>query len=288
MDKSHEFEELRLDKRAVRRNFDRAAFEYQAHADLQADIARDLLERCDILNINPTHVLDLGAGTGNITRGLLKRFARAQGVALDFSCKMLRCLAQQLSWRQRWQKQVTGVCGDAESLPLASGCFDLVVSNLTLQWCNDSEQVFREVRRVLKSGGWFLFTTFGPDTLKELRTAWHSVDAKPHVNLFLDMHDLGDALLRAGFRDPVMDVERTTRHYPQLLDLLHALKVIGAGNATGGRSRGLMGKQQLQQLQLAYEGYRVAAGLPVSYEVIFGCACLGETATRQQWVDAPQ
>jgi len=158
-------------------------------------------------------------------------------------------------------------------LPLADQSVDLLFSNLCLQWCEDLGVVFAEFRRVLRPGGWLLFTSFGPDTLTELRQSWAAVDQAAHVNVFLDMHDVGDAMLAAGFRDPMLDVERFTLTYRDARQLMRELKAIGAGNAAADRKRGLTGKSRLRDMLAHYERFRGEDGvLPASYEVIFAQA----------------
>jgi malonyl-CoA O-methyltransferase len=167
------------------------------------------------------------------------------------------------------------VCGDIERLPIATGSVDLAVSNLALQWC-DPLAAFTEFRRVLAPGGLLVFTTFGPDTLKELRAAWQAADAGPHVHGFLDMHDLGDLLVHAGFADPVLDVDRLTLTYGEVLDVLRDLKALGAHNAAASRTRGLTGKQRFARFRAAYEARRRDGMIPATYEVVYGHAWVSE------------
>jgi len=174
--------------------------------------------------------------------------------------------------RGRWLRRPRCICADAERLPFADSRFDLVFSNLMLQWCVELEAVFAELQRVLRPGGLLLFTSFGPDTLSELRGSWQQVDGYSHVNAFPDMHDVGDALVRARFADPVMDVERITVTYPDVWKLMRELKQIGAHNVTAGRPRGLTGKARMQRLVGAYEQYRSQGVLPASYEIVNGHA----------------
>jgi malonyl-CoA O-methyltransferase len=174
--------------------------------------------------------------------------------------------------RGRWLRKPRCVCADAERLPFADSSFDLVFSNLMLQWCVELEVVFTELQRVLRPGGLLLFTSFGPDTLHELRGSWQQVDGYSHVNAFADMHDVGDALLRTRFADPVMDVERLTVTYADVWKLMRELKQIGAHNVTLGRPRGLTGKARMQRLVGAYEHYRSQGVLPASYEIVNGHA----------------
>jgi malonyl-CoA O-methyltransferase len=157
-------------------------------------------------------------------------------------------------------------------LPFADASVDIAVSNLMLQWCGDLDAAFREIRRVLKPDGLLIFTTFGPDTLRELRAAWATVDDYSHVNTFIDMHDIGDALVRGGLTEPVLDVERVTLTYKDVISLMRDLKVIGAHNVTEGRARGLTGRGALRQVEAAYESSRRDGVLPATYEVVYGTA----------------
>ena len=257
-----------LDRREVRRSFGRAARGYDAAAVLQARVRGELLERLDLVRLAPTCVLDLGAGTGHAALALKRRYPASQVVAIDLAEAMLREASRRRTLLRRFRR----VCGDAQALPLRNGAATLVVSNLMLQWCNDPDAVFVECRRVLAPGGLLTFTTFGPDTLVELRQAWAAADARTHVNRFIDMHDLGDALIRAGFAEPVMDVERYTLTYAEVRDLMRDLKAIGAHNANAGRPQGLTGKRALAQMVEAYEQFRRDGRLPATYEVIYGQA----------------
>ncbi len=258
-----------IDKDRARRAFERAAPGYDRAAVLQREIADRLLGRLDYVRLAPRRVLDLGCGTGYAAAVLLRRYRQARVFALDFAPAMLK----ETRRRGTWLRRPLCLCGDLEHLPLADGAADLIVSNTTLQWCNDPDAVFNECLRVLSPGGLFMFTTFGPDTLKELRAAWSSVDGYSHVSPFADMHDLGDALVRARFADPVMDAERMTLTYGALPDLMDDLRTIGAANATTGRPRGLTGPRRLAAVAAAYERERrPGVGLPASYEVVYGHA----------------
>ncbi len=173
--------------------------------------------------------------------------------------------------------------GDAEQLPFADASFDMLFSNLTVQWCSDLEQTFSEFRRVLKPGGVLLYTTLGPDTLKELRTSWAMVDDRVHVNTFLDMHDVGDAMLRARLAEPVLDTELLTLTYHQCMMLMRDLKDLGAHNINPGRNRGLTGPRKLKAVMEAYERFRQGDGLlPATYEVVYGHAWRAEKEPAEQ------
>lgn len=257
-----------LDGRQVRLSFGRAARGYDAAAVLQARVRRELVERLDLVRLAPRTVLDLGAGTGHAARELKRRYPSSQVLAIDLSEGMLR----ESGRRQPLLRRFRRVCADAAALPVRDGVANLVFSNLMLQWCNDPDAVFAECRRVLGPGGLLSFTTFGPDTLVELRRAWAEADGRTHVNRFIDMHDLGDALLRAGLAEPVMDVERYTLTYADARHLMRDLKAIGAHNVNAGRPRGLTGRGALARMVGAYEQFRRDGRLPATYEVIYGQA----------------
>ena len=262
-----------IDKRWLRDSFDRAAPHYDTAAVLQHEVGRRMLERLELIRLQPQTVIDIGAGTGRQSRLLARHYPQSQVIALDLAPGMLTIARNQLSWWQRWQGRQGFVCADAEQLPLTDHSADLLFSNVTLQWCDDLDRVFSEFNRVLRPGGLLLFSSFGPDTLHELRHSWRAVDSHNHVNAFIDMHDIGDALLRSGLGDPVMDMEMITLTYRNLQSLMSELKIIGAHNVTAGRPRGLTGRQRLQQLTAAYETFRNQDNLlPASYEVIYGHA----------------
>lgn len=263
------------DDAAIRRAFGRASTTYDAAAVLQREVNARLLERLDELKLQPAprRVLDLGAGTGTGSRALCRRFGRASVVALDFALPMLQTLRHRRSFRDRIRRRPAPVCADAGALPFGEFSFDLVFSSLTLQWCADPVRAFGEMRRVLKPGVPVLFATLGPDTLWELRAAWAAVDSDAHVNRFLDMHDVGDALFYAGLADPVMDRETIVLRHDSVRSLVGELKALGANTVTGGRRAGLTGKRRFAVMERAYDDFRDDEGLyPVTFEVVYGLA----------------
>lgn len=257
-----------IDKRRARRSFERAAATYDQAAVLQREIADRMLERLDYVRLVPRTILDLGSGTGYAIGALQRRYRKARILAVDFAHSMLLTARRRGSWLVRPRC----VCADAEQLPFADATVDLVFSNATLQWCNDLERTFRDLLRILRPGGLLMFSTFGPDTLRELREAWAAADGWSHVSPFADMHDVGDALVRARFADPVMDAERLTVTYTDVHALMRDLKVLGTHNATTGRPRGLTGPGRLRRVERAYEAHRRDGRLPASYEVVYGHA----------------
>ncbi len=276
---------LRLERRRVRARFSAASGRYDTVARLQRIVRNELLERVAELRIAPGVVLDLGAGTGHAARMLKQRFPRALVVAADLAPGMLVQAGHLLGWRERGPARWFGgslgawigarferLGADACALPLRAGSIDLVFSNLMLQWCDDPAEPFAELVRVMAPGAALAFSTFGPSTLRELRAAWAAVDSSPHVHRFLDMHDVGDALLRAGFEQPVLDVDTHELAYASVRDLMSDLKTLGASNAARGRARGLTGRGALARLEAAYEPLRRDALLPATWEVIYGVA----------------
>ena len=274
---SDESARFTLDTRWVRRSFDRAAAGYDAAAVLQTAVRDALLERLRLTALAPRIVLDAGAGTGHASRALKDRYPRARVLALDSALGMLRAAKRRQSWRRRFDR----IQADAEHLPLPDASVDLIFSNLLLPWC-DPDRVFAEFRRVLAPHGLLTCSNLGPDTLRELRTAWASVDAHSHVNQFVDMHDLGDALVRAGFAAPVLDVDRFTLTYRDVRGLAADLKALGTRNFTADRPRGLTSRGRFLGMQAAYEAFRDDGRLPATVEVVFAHAWAGVERPAQR------
>jgi malonyl-CoA O-methyltransferase len=253
-----------FDRRQVRRNFSRAANTYEQHDALQREVQALLLDRLGFYLETPERVIDVGAGPGRGTALLRKRYPKAQLIAMDLALPMLRAAKKNISWLKPFQR----VCAEATSLPLPDHSVDVLHSNLCFQWIDDLPALFGECVRVLKPGGLLVFSTFGPDTLKELRAAWADADQQPHVSRFLDMHDLGDAMISAGLRDPVLDVDRYTLTYSEPRQLLKELQGLGATNADRERERHLLGKRHYQRMLAAYETMRVDGRIPATWEVV--------------------
>jgi malonyl-CoA O-methyltransferase len=269
-----------IDKRQVRNAFERAAPGYDQTAALQREVCERMLSRLDYIKHTTAVILDAGSGTGYGTRKLAMRYANAKVLAIDIAPAMHARARSAISWWRQFLAVLgnqTGnragyVIGDIEQLPLKDSCAGLIWSNLALQWCNDLNHTFAEVHRVLLADGLFMFSTFGPDTLKELRQAFRGIDDYSHVNRFIDMHDIGDMLVHNGFATPVMDMEYITLTYDDVIGVMRDLKAIGAQNATQGRRRGLTGKATWRQAINHYETLRVEGKLPATFEVVYGHA----------------
>ena len=257
-----------FDQRRVRERFNRAAASYDRHAAVQHEIGRRLDERFGWLKLDPARVLDLGAGTGQMVRAMRQRYPKADVIGLDLAEAMLRRLPR----RRWWSRQRMGVAADMHALPFAGGCMDAVVSNFAVQWSDRPAALFGEVARVMSSAAPFAFTTLGPDSLVEVRRAWAAVDPAPHVHQFLDMHDLGDALVGAMLADPVMDRETVTVTYPSVDALLADLRGVGVGNAQSGRARGMTGARAWRRFRDALAEQAVDGRIPLTYEIVYGLA----------------
>jgi malonyl-CoA O-methyltransferase len=266
--------EFEIDKKQVRRAFSRAAREYDAAAVLQREVCNRMLEHLDYIKLKPSTILDAGSGTGWGTRQLAQRYPTAQLVGLDIALGMLTVAREQSGWWRKlfFNSQQSHLCADVEALPLAGNSMGMVWSNLALQWCNDLPATFSEMHRVIKPDGLLIFSTFGPDTLKELRSAFHEVDGYNHVSRFIDMHDIGDMLMHSGFSEPVMDMEIITLTYADVKSIMQDLRNIGAHNATSGRARGMMGKVAWQHIMERYESFRREGKLPATFEIVYGHA----------------
>ncbi len=274
-----------IDPRAVRRHFARAASTYDAAAVLQREIGTRLAERLDAMKLAPHSVLDAGCGTGDAQAELAARYPSARYVGLDVALPMVAAARTKAGLRRSALARIFApfaggrsasgpsfVCADIATMPFAAGTFDLLWSNLSLQWVGDLPSALAEMNRVLAVEGLAMFTTFGPDTLKELRAAFSEVDGNEHVSRFVDMHDVGDMMVAAGFGDPVMEMEMMTLTYAAAGAMLRDLKAIGATNAAVARPRALMGRRRWERALAALEAMRRDGRIPATFEVIYGHA----------------
>ena len=259
-----------LDQRQVRRGFDRAAASFDAAAALPAEVRTRLLGSLDYLDDTvPAVVLDLGSGTGHAAAAMKKRWPKSQVLALDLSLPMLRESRRQAGWWRPFPR----LCADARALPLADGSVDLVFANLSLAWMENLPGVFAGLRRVLRPGGLLLCSSFGPETLGELQAAFTGEHEPPQPIPLLPIAGFGDAMVAAGFRDPVLDRDLFTLTWPDLRALLRELRATGMGNALARRRRGLTGRGRFAAASAACEALRDEQGrLPSTWEVIYAHA----------------
>ena len=274
---------MELDLRSVRTASRRARYFDPQDTILARRSGEELVERLGLLNFVPEVILDLGCGAGTESRTLAERFSAAYVVGVDICPLPLHTQSSERNW--------VPVAGNADTLPFAKATFDLVFANLVLPWCNP-DAALKEVRRILKPGGVVVFSTLGPDTLKELRVAWEYVDDHPHVHSFADMHNVGDALLGAGFTEPVVDADRVYFSYGELKKLVDDLRALGATNALAGRRRSLTGKDRWQAFADAYHSNALQQGrLQATFELVYAVAWASEqleTPNTGVRVDLPQ
>lgn len=265
----------------MRRAFERAARAGADSAVLQSEVERRMFERLDYIRLQPARVLDAGCGTGRGLGLLRRRYPGADTLGVDFASAALLAARRAESLVQRARRLLSGsarfpVCADFSQLPIRAGCIDLVWSNLAIAWAPDPLAALREFRRVLATGGLLMFSSYGPDTLKELKVAFAAGSRVSHVHSFADMHDVGDMLVSSGFAEPVMDMETITLTYPDVALLARDLKVSGQTCAVRDRNHGLLGRTAWRRMLEAYERARQGGKLPATIEVVYGHAWKGE------------
>ncbi len=258
---------MKVSRDQVKTAFAKAATSYNEAAVVQKEILVRLLDKLNVLQEGHVHaLLDIGSGTGLASNSLRKQYGETSYYAIDFALPMLAWARNEYKANYQY-----AVCGEVESLPFQERSLDIIFSASTFQWCNDIGAAFQESCRVLKDQGLLLFSSFGPDTLKELRHCFAQVDEHPHVSAFIDMQSLGDGLLASGFQSPVMESETITVEYSDPMQLLKDLQDTGATNHLEQRARGLMTRRRLNDVMREYEKFVLPNGkYPASYEVIYG------------------
>jgi len=250
----------------VRRRFDRAAANFEEFDFVHTATRNGLLARLDPMVIEAKTVVDLGCATGSACKPLTKRFRHAHIIAIDLSVRML----EQVRRKQSWFTRYSLLHANAYAIPLADQSVDVVFANQLLPWIDDSAIVLGEIARVLRKNGLFLFSTLGPDSLSELRQAWRNADTGAHVNHFPDMHDLGDAAVRAGLTDPVLDVDRLSVTYQDAGALFRDLTGCGARNCLANRNSAPVGKARFDAMAAALEQYGGESTIELDLELIYG------------------
>jgi Methylase involved in ubiquinone/menaquinone biosynthesis len=259
----------------VRRQFDRRADRFARHDAIVREVERRLLERLDLMRLDPQWIVDVGCGAGR-SRGLLQvRYPRAAWIGVDLSARML---SQHAGRGPRWARWLDAlrrrspplVQAEAAALPLADGRADLVVSNLMVHWHPAPHSVFPEFRRVLRTDGLLLFSCFGPDTLAQLRSAFAAGWPQARPMPFVDMHDFGDMMVAAGFAGPVMDVETLQLTFGSAEQLMREVAALG-GNPRADRPAALPGSRRARAVHDALQAQCDAQGrLALTFEVAYG------------------
>ena len=250
-------------KKRIRESFNRRADTYDNYAIIQKEVAGRIFDRLSGIKIQPKSILDLGCGTGSLTQKISALYPDAKIIPLDFSEEMLRICRSKVN-------KANPICADIENIPINESCFDLIISSLTFHWATDLYSIFLKIHELLKNDGCFLFSSIGPDTLFELRGALSKIDKQERVNRFIDMHHYGDALLKIGFSDPVVDNEKIIVEYRSFSDVLKSLKKIGA-NTVEKISKKRLSKNDFKTAQDAYN-IDENSNYPVTYEVLYGLA----------------
>ena len=254
--------------RDVQRRFDRAAASFDEVDFVHRKTAVGLMDRLQPMLVDAKRILDIGGATGSASRQLRRRFKASQVIVLDASLEMLR----QSRKKQTWFSRVSALQGNAIALPLQTGCVDLAFANLLLPWIDDVQAMFSEVTRVLRKDGLFVFSALGPDSLSALQQAWAAVDDDPHVNFFADMHDVGDGLVHAGLRDPVLDTDVLNVSYREAAALYRDLTLVGGRNCLSGRTRTLTGKDRFRAMEQQLARQFRDGVLQLKLEIVYGHA----------------
>ncbi len=267
-------QDFEIDLQLARRRFAASAPHAHSNDFLAREVSARMAERLDYIRIQPQRIVDIGCGNGRDLGMFAQRYPQAARLGIDIAPPLLKLARQERNFFQKLLQRHDATqlaCADASALPLKSACAQMVWSNLMLNWLHDPLPALREMHRVLAVDGMLMFSTLGPDTLRELRAALPSSQGE-RVHRFIDMHDLGDCLLKAGFAEPVMDMESITLTYAELDDLLRDLRQAGGQNASTARPRGLSGKQSWQQARAHYERLRRDGRLPATFEIVYGHA----------------
>jgi malonyl-CoA O-methyltransferase len=262
-----------IDKKYKRKIFNRSAKSYDQFSVLQDKVSNSLFKRLDLIKLHPELILDLGCGTGRNGKILKDRYSNARIVNYDFSENMLleaRKKQKSLIDKSLKIKRPSFICGDIEDLVFANEVFDIVWSTNSLQWCNNLSITFNKIRSILKPEGLFIFSTFGPNTLFELRNITKEISSYQKTNDFINMHSIKDILINEGFSNPVIESEEFCLTYNSIDKLFLELKNIGATSGFMIKKNGLTGKSFLKKIAEGYEKYRNYGKFPATYEVIYG------------------
>lgn len=284
----------KLDLEGVRRAFDRIAGQPDVNAGVVEEVARRMQDRLDYVRLQPGHILDLGCGM--VPAGMLaSRYPAARVTGIDSAIGLLEAAGKRKTFLSQIrnalglgaaQGRIGLVCGDMCNLPLADASVDMVWSNLAFAWAADLGEAFIECHRVLRDGGLLMFSSYGPDTLHELKSAFRRADDFPHVHDFVDMHDAGDLLVAGGFADPVMDMDKIVCTYADVLSLARDLRRGGQTNVMQRRRRGLTGRGAWNAMTSAYPVRGSDGRIEATFEIVYGHAWkIGKNTRRTKASD---
>ncbi len=259
-----------IDKEYKRKVFDRHASTYDLYSSLQNNISDKLFKKLDLIQINPNLILDLGCGTGRNGRMMKEKYQNIKIINYDFSVNMLK-EAKKNQYKMLNNKS-NFVCGDIEKLAFSENTFDVIWSTSSLQWCNNLSDTFNKAKVILKPGGLFIFSTFGPNTLFELRNITKKISNYQKTNNFLDAFSIREKLINEGFVDPVIDSEEFCLAYKDINKLFLDLRKIGATSGFKKRNIGLSGKSFLKLIIDGYKEYSYDGIFPATYEALYGYA----------------
>ena len=269
---------ITYDKKQLSNSFSRFAPLYNEHAIVQHEIGQRLLERCQLLRQPVKRVLDLGSGTGMFLKPLQKLFPKAHIIGVDLSLGMVEYAQKQRSLWQSWFEPSHNFVADMDALPFADNSIDLIFSNCVFQWSHHLPSLFSELKRCLTPDGSMFFSTFGPQTLHEIKQCWANIDSQQHVHDFVPLQSIGDTLLSCGFAQPVVDQECITLEYQSLSQLLKDLKNTGARNLSPKRQKGLTPPSSLKKLETLFaQELKKQGHFGCTYEVIYGHAIKPKT-----------
>lgn len=257
-------------KLQIKKNFEKAAKSYNQYAVLQHEVGRRLIDRLELIKVNPANILDLGSGTGHTSNKLIEKFPNANFFLNDLAFNMLNISKHELS-----KENIFHINSDMEVLPISDNSMDLIFANLSFQWSFNLEKTIKECYRILKPNGLLIFTTLGIDTLWELRSSWHKVNESfHHTNQFLDMHNLGDGLMKSRFASPILETKNITLTYSKLIDVMQDLKKIGANTIINSENqkKSLLGKTEFRNLEAEYSKLKSNNKFPATYEIIYAHA----------------
>ncbi len=253
-----------IDKNKVRQSFASAAKSYDGLAALQRKVGLELLNDLSGISAHKC-IVDIGCGTGFLTKELLKNLSITNIIAVDIALSMVEHTKDKLAGYDN----ISYLCADAEFLPLQENSVEKIISNLALQWCTNLADVFDGFNNVLKQQGQLCFSTFGPTTLQELKQAWAVVDSYSHVNHFYSAEQILVFLRQAGFVDIQIQTKQYQSNYLTVMELMHELKGIGAHNVLAGRNRKTTRKSDLHKMISEYEKKTINGLIPATYEIIF-------------------